>query len=137
MARKTIKVDVSTDDPTVFIKLTKDIAAKDKALGDKSPLRGLIDMTDFAKDTQEADDLDNEIDRLQAQLAEKLGKRAELLGTADGQNSQTPGTLLFRTLQVRDILLGANRGNEDALQPWGFGVQVGSAKNPKRAPKTK
>jgi len=78
----------------------------------------------------QAGQLQGEIDELERALQEKTGKRDALLGSAKGQNSQTEGTLHFMTLQIRDILLAVNRGNENALEPWGFNVSVGEAKSP-------
>jgi len=65
-------------------------------------------------------------------LEDLTGKRNQMLGISQGQNSQTEGTLLFEIKRVRDLLLGASRGNEKALEPWGFDVTVGEAKAPTR-----
>jgi hypothetical protein len=51
---------------------------------------------------------------------------------ADGQNAQSKGTTLFETLQIRDLLLAVNRGNEETLEQWGFDVAVGSTSAPKK-----
>jgi len=54
------------------------------------------------------------------------------LGYAEGQTAETPGTVYNLLTSVRNILLETYRGNEEALQEWGFGVVVGTAKTPVR-----
>jgi hypothetical protein len=56
----------------------------------------------------------------------------KLLGMASGQNSRTEGTVLTQTVKMRDLLLALNRGQENALEPWGFTVVMGSAAAPKK-----
>ena len=38
-------------------------------------------------------------------------------------------------LKLRDLLRALNRGQENALEPWGFTVIIGSAAAPKRRAK--
>jgi hypothetical protein len=51
-----------------------------------------------------------------------------LVGMADGQNAETTGTLIFDLCLIRDFLSPVNRGNEQALEGWGFSVVIGTAK---------
>jgi hypothetical protein len=57
---------------------------------------------------------------------------SKLLGLATGQNSRTEGTGLTLAVKMRDLLLALNRDQENALEPWGFTVVVGSAAPPKK-----
>jgi len=45
---------------------------------------------------------------------------------------ETPGTVYNLLTSIRNILLESYRGNEEALQEWGFDVIVGTAKSPVR-----
>ena len=131
MARKTIRIEIPTQDPTALIDLCQAVVKRQKKPGTTSPLpEDAVNMAAYESKTNEAATLQSAIEELDRELQEKTGRRDELLGMANGQNSQTKGTLLFETLQVRDILLGVNRGNENSLEPWGFGVVVGQAKSP-------
>jgi polyphosphate kinase 2 (PPK2 family) len=106
--------------------------------GTASPITdGVVKMTDYAKRTIDASALQEEIEEVQAELQQKVAKRDQLLGLLEGQNAQTKGTTLFEILQIRDLLLAVNRGNEEALEAWGFTVVVGSAAAPKRKDQAK
>ena len=50
---------------------------------------------------------------------------SRMLGVAKGQTRRTDGTGLNVTLKLRDLLLALNRGQENALEPWGFTVIIG------------
>ena len=133
MARKTIRVEVPVENPSSLIGLCLAIVKRHKKPGSTSPITDdSVKIDEFESKAKEAGTLQTEIDDMERTLQEKIGQRDQLLGIADGQNSQTKGTLHFETLQIRDILLGANRGNENALEPWGFGVVLGEAKSPKK-----
>jgi hypothetical protein len=135
MARKTVRVEVPRDDPAALVKLSLGIVKQHTKAGTASPITdGVVKMTDYAKRANDASAL-QEIEELQADLQQKIGKRDQLLGLAEGQNAQTKGTTLFETLQIRDLLLAVNRGTEEALEPWGFTVTVGSAAAPVRKKK--
>jgi hypothetical protein len=62
---------------------------------------------------------------------------SRMLGVAKGQTRRTDGTGLNVALKLRDLLLALNRGQENALEPWGFTVIIGSAAAPKRRAKDK
>ena len=129
MARKTVRVELPSNKPDDFIKLGRNIHAKHVADGPASKLdpakmdalKALLDLAE-PKNSQ-AKQLDG-----QAQTLRQA--RDTSLGTADGQNAQTPGTGLNLVTYARDQLLLSEAGNEEALSLWGFNVFVGSAKNP-------
>ena len=128
MARKTIRVDVPRGNPADLVKLTLGIVKQHKKLAANSPItNAVVNMAAFEARANQADVLEQDIESLERELQEKVGKRDQLLGIADGQNAQTEGSLLFETLKIRDLLLAVNRGNEQALEPWTFNVVVGSA----------
>lgn len=131
MARKTIRVDLPSGDPAAYVALLLAIVAQHKKLATDSPITAqVVDMTAFETRAKQAAALQAEIVELERQLQEKVGARDELLGLAPGQTSQSKGTLLFEVAQIRDLLLAVHRGNENALEPWGFKVVVGTAKSP-------
>ena len=133
MSRKTVRVDVPRDDRPALIKLALAIVKQHGKAGTASPITdGVVKMTDYTTRATAAAALQIDIEDLDRTLQQKVGQRDQLLGMADGQNAQTKGTTLFETLQIRDLLLAVNRGNEEGLEPWGFDVVVGSAAAPKK-----
>ena len=56
------------------------------------------------------------------------------LGVAKGQSIRSDGTGLNRVAKARALLLALNLGKENALEPFGFKVVVGSASAPKKQP---
>ena len=133
MARKTVRVDVPREDRPALIKLALAIAKQHGKAGVNSPITDkVVKMTDYSTRANDAAALQTEIEDLEATLQQKVGQRDQLLGFSEGQNAQTKGTTLFETLQIRDLLLAVNRGNEEGLEPWGFDVVVGSASAPKK-----
>jgi len=65
--------------------------------------------------------------------AEKLNEEANLaLGIGKSQNSKTSNTVLSILTASRDTLLGIYRGQEEALNDWGFNVTSGG--NSKKTP---
>ncbi len=136
MARKTIRVSVPRDDAAKLVELCLAITKQHTKAATASPITdGVVKMSDYVKRTNDTATLQGEIEELQTELQQKIGKRDQLLGISEGQNAQTRGTALFETLQIRDLLLAVNRSNEEALEPWGFTVAVGSAAAPVRKSK--
>lgn len=130
MARKTVKIPISTSDPAALVELARKIAERQASASSSKAIAAEIDVVAFMTMASKASTLQAEIDTLARALDEKTELRDRALGIAEGQNSQSEGTLLFEILRIRDLLLGASRGNEKALEPWGFNVSVGEAKSP-------
>ena len=118
MARKTIKVPVSASDPVSLVKLAKSITTRQAGEGASKRVAVEIDMVTLTKNTALAEEIQNKIEKLTRETEELVGTRNQLLGIAAGQTSQTEGTLLFEIMRIKDLLLGASRGNEKALEPW-------------------
>ena len=136
MARKTIKVEIPASEPAAFVRLTHSIVVHHEKPESESPITDkVVKMAKYKEKSDKVVLLQDEIEETEARLKELVGLRDSILGTADGQNSQTQGTLHFETLQIRDLLLAVNRGVENALEPWGFPVVIGEAKSPVRAKK--
>ena len=124
------------EDPAALVKLSQAIGRQHTKPGVNSPITdNVVKMMDYTQRATLTADLQDQIDALTAELQEKTGQRDQLLGISEGQNAQSKGTTLFETLQIRDLLLAANRGNEEALEPWGFSVVIGTATSPSRKPK--
>jgi hypothetical protein len=132
MARKTVKIGVSTTDPAALVKLALSIVSRQNSDNASKAVAAEIDLAAFTQKTTQVNGWQAEIEKYSRLLEELTGKRNQMLGISEGQNSQTEGTLLFEIMRVRDLLLGASRGNEKALEPWGFDVTVGEAKAPTR-----
>lgn len=113
-----IKIPKNADD---LIKLAENISAKHTADGANSPLAKL-NMTDLAAKATTAKTNHTSAQALQKQAEKATENRNVALGTKKGQKSSTPGTVLFYVTSVRDMLLGLNKGNEQALGDYGFVV---------------
>ena len=140
MARRTVRVEMPIKRPDAFMQLLKDIIDRHLTLinsGNPSPLdpNSKIDMTAFiafftdakAKLTQS---------RGFKEKSENLMQQAQtVIGTAKGQNVNTPDTLYNTADDIKDFFLNFYKGNEEAMSEWGFKVVVGEAKNAVRKPK--
>ena len=137
MARTTVRVELPTGKPDEFVKLIEDILKEHDRLeaadADSSPipakyitpLRALL--TSAKADRASAKNL-------AAQSQALYEKSAKTLGLADGQTSRTEGTGLNLVGLVRDTLQTEFSGNENAMEPFGFKVVVGTAASPKKKP---
>jgi len=110
MARKTVKIPVSTTDAAALVKLASAIAVRQSGDFADPSLAAAVNWTRFNADADQAKKWQDEIDKLTRELEELTGKRDNLVGKAEGQTVQTVGTLLFEIMRVRDILLGVARG---------------------------
>ena len=135
MARTTVRVELPTGKPDDIIKLIEDILKehdkREAATAGSSPvpakyitpLRALIAAAkgdrdkakDFARQSQEF-----------------YEKSAKSLGLAEGQTIRSEGTGLNLVGLVRDTLQTEFSGNENAMEPFGFKVVVGTAAGPKK-----
>ena len=134
MARRTVKVSVPINNPDKFSKLLNDIQTHHELLGPASPLNNVPGMTmaDFKNLLTNADDRRTQAAGLREQ-SENANEQAEAVyGRDAGQTVETPGTLYNMEDRIKNHLLNLNKGNEEALSEFGFSVQVGTAKSPKR-----
>lgn len=135
MSRKTVRVEVPSSKPELFIKLGQDIGTKHTALGADSPL-DTNKMTTLAARTTSAGTKNTTAKAKDAEAQMLRQQRDTDLGMADGQNAQTPDTVLNLISYARDQLLVTHAGNEEALSEYGFNVVVGTAKGPTKKPPT-
>ncbi len=132
MSKKTVTVNFYLRQAEKMIALGKRIEEKSAELGDESPLKGSKKLDALRIAVSDAETKRREAAK-QRDASEKLMQESEsFLGYAEGQTAETPGTVYNLLTSVRNILLETYRGNEEALQEWGFGVVVGTAKNPVR-----
>jgi hypothetical protein len=111
-----IKVPANPDE---LITLAKAIGTKHTNLGASSPLNSIQDIAKLAAQTAIAD-TNNAAAKTLAKQAETATQARDV---ALGQSGQlTPGTVRFLVTSARDILAGANKGNEKKLGDWGFNV---------------
>jgi hypothetical protein len=126
MAKTNVKIEVPGNSPDALIALGEKIDKKNTELDGESPLRSL-NMTALKDGLSVAKTKKEQARELRRQ-AEKLNEEADLaLGLGKTQNSKTPDTVLNIITAARDVLLGINRGKEEALGDWGFKVVSGSA----------
>lgn len=135
MARTTVRVDVPLSNPDELIVLIEAMLAHHDELetakvgssplfpADVTKLRAIVAQA--KPDRVKAKDYDGKAQAL-------YESSSKLLGMGKGQNIRTEGTGLSLTAKMRDLLLVVNKGAENALEPWGFNVVVGSAAAPKK-----
>lgn len=124
MAREDVKVNLPVGDPDGTVKLTEKIVARNTAMGATSPVSGDFDFTAIAAQAAAAKLL-----RTEADAADRLSQKdhqgaLSLLGIAQGQNLQSPGTIYTETTRIRDILLVKYKTNPETLELWGFNVVI-------------
>lgn len=123
MSRKTVRVDIPRGSPDGFVKLAKAIILNHKKLGKNSPLDDAV-VKQLEAIIAEVGDKREEAAGMHAQ-GEKVNQQANtLLGIADGQTINSKDTAYHLIDDIRDVLLLAHKGNEEALEEYGFNVVV-------------
>lgn len=137
MARRTTSVKVKVNKPEEFLALCEAVLAKHLALGAASPFAGgdLVDMAAYQDRLTQARQKRNEALQYYAMAEAAMAHSRHLMGCHIGQSSDTPGTLLNSTLNIKKILLALNTTNPEAVTEWGFEVVVRLAKSPQRKKK--
>jgi len=132
-SRLNVRIKIPRKNIGNLLDLADSIVTKHTADGGSSPLNSL-DMPTF--DTLRTDIRTDHNAAIQKHgEAESKNNQAEVnFGWADGQSSQTVGTLYFNVLQFRDKLLLVNSQNEEALTTWGFKVVIGTIRKGKKNP---
>jgi hypothetical protein len=130
MAKQNYRVDVPIS-PNDLIALAKRILAKDTALADDSPVKNIKDWAQFQNVTTTADTNNNQSNDLYRKAEEATQNRDNALGHT-GQLK--PSTVRYFVTAARDVLLGINKGNEQALGEWGFDVSYSGTGNGKPQP---
>ena len=126
MSKTNVRVDIPNNRADELLALGENIDKMNTELGELSPVKGL-NIAALQAGVATAKSKRDEAGKLHKQ-AEKLNEEANLvLGLDKTQNSKTPDTILNIVTATRDILLGLNRGKEEALNDWGFDVVRGSS----------
>jgi len=120
MATNTFRIDVPIN-PDDLVVLAKAIKVKHDALGVDSPIKGLKNMDQFAGKLTTAD-TKNESAKQLYKDAEKATQDRDLALGQTGQLREQ--TVRYWVTAARDVLLGLNKGNEQALGDWGFTVDT-------------
>ena len=132
MAKKNLWVGIpgNADD---LIKLAEAIDVKNTALGDASPVKSVKAIANLGAKVAVGKTKNN----LAKQLAKDAEKATQDRELALGQGGQLrEETVRYWVTAVRDVLLGINKGNEQALGDWGFTVNTSAPakKNPPTPP---
>ena len=107
--------------PEDLIKLGMKLKEKHLALGADSPIKGVKDLDLFAGKLTTAD-TKNELSKQLYRDAERATQDRDLsLGHVGQLREQT---VRYWVTAARDVLLGLNKGNEQALGVWGFSVDT-------------
>ncbi len=125
--KRTVAIDIPLGSPTDMIELAANINKRHTALGVNSPLTGKVDMLLFAGVTQDAKDFYEKAENNRIEKEAKNNQLANLLGYAEGQTIDTPGTTYYNIGLIRDLLLATYSEKPKELLYWGFEVHIGSS----------
>jgi hypothetical protein len=106
-------VDIPAN-PKLLIALALAVKAQDEKLADASPLKAIKNWTAFAALATTAD--------AQEKQAETATENREIALGQDGQLREN--TVRYFVLAARDLLMGANKGNEHVLGDYGYIVDT-------------
>ena len=126
MAGKDVLIELPIDDPDGTIKLLTKAIARNTALGLASPVKDDFNWVDIASGLGNVVQLGKEAGKADRDSQDLHYKVLSILGSAKGQNLETPNTLHLPVTQIRNILLVKNPTNPEALSVWGFDVVVDS-----------
>lgn len=137
MARVTIRVKYPKNSGEKLLVLFEQIIEKHKKLGDESPLHDLnwLDMSTFEALVKNAKKNRDESFDFRAESVALMQGANNIIGIGKGQTSRTEGTLYFMMTAIIDLLLGYHKGQEKALQEYGFHVVIRKVRLPKRKKK--
>jgi len=139
MAKKNIRVEIPTGKPDSMITLSEAITEKHEsysapaaspaaaAAAEESPLHH-INMNAFKEKTALAKTTLASARKMDNEAQDLIQEAHTIMGTAEGQTSETEGTLYFLLDKIRTTLLGDSTGNEEELQKYGFIVVVGQTR---------
>jgi len=138
MARTTVRVELPNSSPDDLAILMDAITKESDRLNALVPLSSpvpaaLVTLLKAASTSAKADRVMAKDHERQAQVS--FEKANTTLGLAKGQSIRTDGTGLNLVAKARDLLLALNLGKENALEPFGFNVVVGSAAAPQKKTK--
>jgi hypothetical protein len=131
MSRRNLRVKIPTD-PAEIIQLAKDIKTKHTADGPLSPLPA-AEIAELSSLLTTAEPAVANAEQLHRDAETSTQTRNQLLGQDEGQNAETPGTVLYIIRVVRNILQGRYLGQEQHLGDWGFEVDM-SPRTPEDEP---
>ena len=120
MAANNYRIEIPSN-PDDLIALGKKLKDKHIALGDDSPIKALKDIAQFPAKLTTAE-TKNELSKQLYRDAERATQDRDLpLGHVGQLREQT---VRYWVTSARDVLLGLNKGNEQALGDWGFTVDT-------------
>lgn len=129
--RRYVAITVPVDTPENLLSLCNSIIAKHVLDGPGSVLTDSeVDMTDFAAIVSDAASF---LDTSQEQFGIRQSNNNQadnIIGYAEGQTSETPGTLYYDITGIRDRLLNKHAGTEEMLSEYGFKVVIGTSSLP-------
>ena len=118
MPRKIVRVDIPTN-PQDLIALALKLQAQDTALGATSPLKGIKNWSNFAGLVATADAQQKQSDLLSEQAKTATEARDIAL---NHKGELRENTVRHFVVAARDLLVGQNKGNENALGDYGYNV---------------
>jgi hypothetical protein len=119
--------------PDEFIKLMDDIITQEEKLAPDGIFTA-TELTEFKGYRSTANAANEDQKKLYREAEEKTRERDNALGTAPGLRVDIPGSGMYLTTYLRDILLAKNKTNPKALGQWGFTVDDSTAPKPPAPP---
>jgi len=135
MQKLNFRVDMHVRDRANFIPLCSDIGNHDLELGDKSPIKDLLDTNKFRNDTNTAKTMLTQTNALHNDGEINTEKAYVQIGVYKGQDSHTPNTLYSGMNRIKSILSDFYFDNYEELQKFGFTVVQGKKGYNVRLPK--
>lgn len=120
MAANNFRIAIPSN-PDDLINLGKKLKDKHVALGEASPIKGVKDLDQLPAKLTTAE-TKNELSKQLYRDAEKATQDRDLPLGHTGQLREQ--TVRYWVTAARDVLLGLNKGNEQALGDWGFSVDT-------------
>jgi hypothetical protein len=129
--RRNVAITVPVDTPENLIKLCTSISDKHIADGVGSILNNSeVDMAIFTTVLGNAATFLNNSTEQSAIRQSNNNQADNIIGYAEGQTSDTPGTLYYDITGIRDRLLNKYAGTEEMLSEYGFKVVIGTSSLP-------
>jgi hypothetical protein len=122
MSRRNLRIEIPRN-PSDVIELGDAIVAKHTADGVASPL-AVADVDAMKLLLQQVKDKNTLAEQLHRDAETATADRKTATGTAQGQNSSTPNTMIYYFGKFRNQLAGLFLGQEHRLGDWGYNVDT-------------
>ncbi len=134
MARKTVRVEIPRKNPDDILTLMDEIILQHTTLGVDSKLTDAV-VNDLKATAVAVKPIRQAAKDAEALAQQKNQEARQKLGVDKGQTSTTPGTGIYKLIDIAEKLQNAYKGNEEAMSGYGYKVVVGSFAPKGKTPK--